>query len=178
MRWPDFTCISKPSWLQPLDQRLMIAHVAVDAVLQTLFFNEFQALAERIEQGTGRGVMILAAVVILLQEAQIEVPFADGSLACGEPLQGARGGGKGRQTRRAAQALLRTAIGDINEGIVHVYSDGAQGGYRVGNYEGIHRASRFGDSGGVLERAGGGFGVDEGNHGGTLTIEKFGGFAF
>src|SRR5579863_2981296 len=92
----------------------MAAGMAREALLDTLIEDRRQRLAQRVERRDGRGVMILAVVVIAREQFQIQIPDGIGVSAGVEPLHGARRYGERRQSRRTAQSFLGATVSDVD----------------------------------------------------------------
>ncbi len=81
-----------------------------------------------------------------------------------EPLERARRHRHGRESRRAAQALLRATVGDVDAVLVHQHGHAAQRRDAIGDHQRAGLVRRFADGLGLVEHAGGRLGLHEGHH--------------
>ena len=101
-----------------------------------------------------------------------------GIFAGAQALYGFGGDGYGREARRAAQTFLDATEGHVDAGGIDVDGHGSQGGHAVDNGDGFDGVGGARDRGQILARAGGCFGVHEGNGVGFFAIDEGGGFGF
>ena len=168
----SFTCISSPMASMPATNAWWLLAVARPAVLQTLFGHHHQAFAQRVEQRGRRGVVILAAAVIGIQQLQVEIPGLHRSGAGLEALEGARRDGHGREPGRAAQALLGATVGDVDAVLVDQHRHAAERRDAIGDDQRSGLVGRLADRLRLVVHAGGGFGLHEGHHVRLLAADE------
>ena len=94
---------------------------------------------------------------VVRDQLEIEIPRPVRCFALFQPLRRARRHRDWRQSRRAAQALLGTTVGDIDSGLVDFHRHRAQRGHAIGDDQRSDCVCGFADGFAALERSGRGF---------------------
>jgi len=165
----------QPRGLQAGGQRLVHPRVTHEDGLLTLLEQHHQRLVQTVE-GVDRGGVVIGtsalAAPVAHQEAEIAQPVAGLLLAGGDRLLGPPGQRDGGQARRRREALLAARIDHVGVPGGGVHRDAAQRGHTVDDGERPVLASDPAQGRGVAARAGGGLGVDEGQHLGRGPLQR------
>jgi hypothetical protein len=154
------------------DERLVVTAVTLPAILQSLFLDERQSFAQRVEHGCGGGVVILMVAIVAFEQPQIEIERRHRSGAFSQAFPGARRNRKRRKTRRAAQSFLSATVGDVDASLIHQHRHAAQrcDTIRDGQRAGFVR--RFANRLALLVSAGGCLGLHIGDHAGLHAADE------
>src|SRR5438093_860340 len=106
-------------------------------------------------------MVILLAGVETVEELEIEVEAIHRRLALLEAIERAWRNRDGRESGRAAKALLRATISYIDAVLIHQHWHAAERGHAVADRQRVDFVCRVADGLGLVEHAGGGLGLYE-----------------
>mmetsp|Transcript_11507 Transcript_11507/g.39301 ORF Transcript_11507/g.39301 Transcript_11507/m.39301 type:complete len:370 (+) Transcript_11507:389-1498(+) len=150
--------------LEALPEELAVLAMPLPAVLEALLGEHLEALAERIQHGDGRRVVVGARGVavghhVLADHVHVEVPVLDRLRTPRHLLEGALAKGQRGHAGRDAEGLLAACVGRVNTPAVEEDGHAADGGDRVREQEAVVFAADLRDPFHGLPRAGGGLRV-------------------
>ena len=161
--------------LEAFDEKFVILLMALPTVFQA--FNEHEA--ERFVQGVihrdGRGVMIDAFLApVTREEIHIEIPALNFLAAFGGDFHRAWAERNGREAGRCAETFLRAAVNGVDLPIIEPDGASAKGRDGIEEEKRAGVVSEFRNFFDRRERAGGRFGVDDGDEFRALAFEGVG----
>src|SRR6185437_6340443 len=160
--------------IEPFYEPLVTSAMSRESFLQSLIENYAKPFGKPVEQSRGGGVVIAVwRVVILFDQAKVQIPLAHRRFAPVQPFHGARRGGKWGKARRAAQSFLRATVCDINPGGIGIYGNPAERSDAIRDHQraGIVRGRRYRFA--VLQRASRCFGMYECHDMWLRALNKF-----
>ena len=132
---------------QPIPEHLRIAAMACPSLVETFFSQQPQGLTHaEVHVDRRRVVVNTVAAPVLVQQGDVQIPVGNLALTRCHLGLGTGTHGEGSETRRAAQALLAAAVGEIDFPLIDVERNAPQRGDGVEQQKAIMLPAEVADA--------------------------------